>query len=184
VIINRFARDSHVPEKGDSRLEKQRFSATLERPRQKQHTGEKVMPTRKAHAIWNGTLKEGHGEMTVESGSFKVGYSFGTRFGDEKGTNPEELIGAAHAGCFSMAFSLILEQAGFQAQSIDTEANVKIEKVGEGFRITGIHLSTRGRVSGIDAARFTELAEQAKAGCPVSQALVGPTITMDAQLLE
>lgn len=140
------------------------------------------MPTRKAHAIWKGTLKEGHGEMSVESGSYKGSYSFGTRFGDEKGTNPEELIGAAHAGCFSMAFSLVLEQAGFRVQSIETEASVKLEKAGEGFRITGIHLSTRGRVPDIDAGRFTELAEQAKIGCPVSQALTGPTITLDAQL--
>lgn len=142
------------------------------------------MPTRKAHAIWKGTLKEGHGEMSVESGSYKGSYSFGTRFGEEKGTNPEELIGAAHAGCFSMAFSLLLEQAGFRAQSIETEASVKLEKAGEGFRITGIHLSTRGRVPDIDAGRFSELAEQAKIGCPVSQALTGPAITLDAQLVE
>jgi osmotically inducible protein OsmC len=141
-----------------------------------------MMPIRKANAIWNGTLKEGYGEMSVESGSYKGSYSFGTRFGDEKGTNPEELIGAAHAGCFSMAFSLLLEQAGFRAQSIETEASVKLEKAGEGFRITGIHLSTRGRVPDIDPGRFGELAEQAKIGCPVSQALTGPTITLDAQL--
>lgn len=141
------------------------------------------MPTRKAHARWNGTLKEGHGEMTVESGAYKGAYSFSTRFGDKSGTNPEELIGAANAGCFSMALSLMLEEAGFKPESIETDAAVSIEKADTGFRITRIHLSTKGRVSGIDAARFKELAEQAKTGCPVSQALAGPSITLDAELL-
>lgn len=141
------------------------------------------MPTRKAHAVWHGTLKQGHGEMSVESGAYKGSYSVGTRFGEEKGTNPEELIGAANAGCFSMAFSLMLEEAGFAGQSIETDAAVTIEKVGNGFRITRIHLSTKGRVPGIDTSRFKELAEQAKAGCPVSQALAGPSITLDAELL-
>ena len=141
------------------------------------------MPTRKAHAVWNGTLKEGQGEMSVESGAYRGAYSFGTRFEEDPGTNPEELIGAAHAGCFSMAFSLILEQAGFKAHSIETDATVSIEKVGEGFQITKVHLSTIGRVPEIDAARFKELAEKAKTGCPVSQALAGPSITMDAELV-
>lgn len=141
------------------------------------------MPTRHAHAVWNGTLKKGHGEMAVESGAFQGPYSFATRFGEEKGTNPEELIGAANAGCFSMAFSLLLEEAGFIAISIDTAAAVTLEKVGDSFRITKIHLSTQGRVPGIDAARFKALAEQAKSGCPVSQALAGVAITLDAELL-
>lgn len=141
------------------------------------------MPTRRARAIWNGTLKDGHGTMAVESGAYKGTYSFATRFGEESGTNPEELIGAANAGCFSMAFSLILEEAGFKAESIETDAAVTIERSGEGFRITRIHLSTKGRVPGINTVRFKELAEQAKAGCPVSQALAGPTITLDAELL-
>lgn len=141
------------------------------------------MPIRHAHAVWNGTLKKGSGEMAVESGAYKGPYSFATRFGDEKGTNPEELIGAANAGCFSMAFSLILEDAGFIALSIETVAAVTIEKVAEGFRITTIHLSTRGTVPGIEAARFKELAEQAKIGCPVSQALAGVTITLHAELV-
>jgi osmotically inducible protein OsmC len=140
------------------------------------------MPLRQAHAVWNGTLKEGQGEMSVESGTYKGRYSAGTRFGDEKGTNPEELIGAAHAGCFSMAFSLVLEQAGFTAQRIETDASVKIEKSEEGFSITEIHLSTKGIVPGIDSERFRELAAEAKAGCPVSRALAVPTITLDAEL--
>lgn len=141
------------------------------------------MPTRRAHAVWNGTLTKGHGEMALESGAYKGAYTFATRFGEEKGANPEELIGAAHAGCFSMALSGILEKAGFTAESIETHAAVTVEKVGEGFRITKVHLSAKGRVPGIDSSRFKDMAEQAKQGCPVSQALTGPTITMDAELL-
>ncbi len=140
------------------------------------------MPTRKAHAVWNGTLKQGHGEMAVESGSYQGVYSFGTRFGDEKGTNPEELIGAAHSGCFSMAFAGLLEESGFQPQRIETEAAVSVEKSGDGFSITTIHLSTKARVPGIDDARFKELADQAKAGCPVSRALTGVSISLEAEL--
>ncbi|HEY0635643.1 MAG TPA: OsmC family protein [Gammaproteobacteria bacterium] len=141
------------------------------------------MPTRTAHAIWRGTLKQGSGEMAVESGAYRGTYSAGTRFGDEKGTNPEELIGAANAGCFSMAFSLQLEQAGYIAESIQTEAAVTIDKSGDGYRITHIHLTMSGRVPGIDPVQFRALAEQAKEGCPVSRALAGTTITLDAELL-
>lgn len=141
------------------------------------------MPIRKAHAIWRGTLKEGHGEMSVESGAYRGQYSAGTRFGDEKGTNPEELIGAANAGCFSMAFSLLLEQAGFRAESIETDAAVSIDKSGEGYRITKVHLSTHCKVPGIDSVQFRALAEQAKEGCPVSHALAGTTIVLDAELV-
>ncbi len=141
------------------------------------------MPTRKAHAIWRGTLKEGGGEMSVESGAYRGTYSAGSRFGDAKGTNPEELIGAANAGCFSMAFSLLLEQAGYIAESIETEAAVTIDKSGDGYRITHVHLTTRARVPMDDAVQFRALAEQAKEGCPVSRALAGTTITLDAALL-
>lgn len=141
------------------------------------------MPTRKAHAVWNGTLKQGQGEMAVESGAYRGRYSAGTRFGDEAGTNPEELIGAANAGCFSMAFSLLLEQAGYSAERIETDAAVSIDKVADGYRITGIHLTTRGQVPAIDAAQFRAIAEQAKQGCPVSRALAGTTITLDATLV-
>lgn len=142
------------------------------------------MPTRKAHAIWNGTLKDGHGQMDVESGAFHGSYSFGTRFAEEKGSNPEELIGAAHAGCFSMAISGALVEAGFQPQRIETDAAVSIEKTGAGFSITAIRLSTKGRVPGIDAASFRDIAEQAKNDCPVSRALAGISISLEAELLE
>ena len=142
------------------------------------------MPVRKAHAVWNGTLKEGSGEMAGESGAVKGAYSFGTRFGDKQGSNPEELIGAAHAGCFSMALSGLLEEAGYAPQQIETDAAVKIEKQNEGFKITGIRLTTKGRVPDIDASHFDELAQQAKAGCPVSQALAGTSITLEAELVE
>lgn len=142
------------------------------------------MPTRKAHAIWNGTLKDGHGQMDVESGAFHGSYSFGTRFAEEKGTNPEELIGAAHAGCFSMAISGALVEAGFQPERIETDAAVSIEKTGAGFSITAIRLSTKGRVPGIDAASFRDIAEQAKNDCPVSRALAGISISLEAELLE
>lgn len=142
------------------------------------------MPIRKAHAVWNGTLKEGQGQMDVESGAFQGAYSFGSRFAEEKGTNPEELIGAAHAGCFSMALSGVLVEEGFQPQQIETEATVSIEQTGEGFRIASIRLSTKGRVSGIDVVRFQDLAEKAKTGCPVSRALAGTSISLEARLLE
>lgn len=141
------------------------------------------MPTRKAHAVWNGTLKDGHGELDVQSGAFKVPYSFRTRFEEEPGTNPEELIGAAHAGCFSQAFSMLLEEAGHKAESIETDAQVRIDPVDGGFKITQVHLNTRGRVPGCDAATFQEVAEKAKGGCPVSQALAGVEISMEAELL-
>ncbi|HEY0720874.1 MAG TPA: OsmC family protein [Gammaproteobacteria bacterium] len=141
------------------------------------------MPTRTAHAIWRGTLQQGRGEMSVESGAYRGEYSAGTRFGEEKGTNPEELIGAANAGCFSMAFSLLLEQAGYIAETIETDAAVTIDKSGDGYRITLVHLSVRARVPMVDAVQFRALAEQAKEGCPVSRALAGTTITLDAALL-
>jgi len=121
--------------------------------------------------------------MSVESGAYRGAYTFGKRFGDEKGTNPEELIGAANAGCFSMAFSGLLEQAGYIPESIETDAAVSIDKSGDGFRITKVHLSTHCKIPGIDPVQFRAIAEQAKAGCPVSQALAGTTITLDAELI-
>lgn len=141
------------------------------------------MPTHKAHAIWKGTLKNGSGEMSVESGTYRGTYTAAARFGSDKGTNPEELIGAANAGCFSMAFALMLEQAGHTPEFIDTDAAVTIDKVGDGYRITKVHLTTRCKVPGIDPVQFRDLAEQAKAGCPVSQALAGTTIVLDAELV-
>ena len=141
------------------------------------------MAIRKAAASWEGTLVKGKGTVEVESGIFKSPYSFNTRFGDEKGTNPEELIGAAHAACYSMALSFMLEQNGFTPVKISTEANVSIDKAGDGFRITKILLVTRGDVPGIDEEIFLKFAGEAKTGCPVSQALAATPIELDAALL-
>jgi osmotically inducible protein OsmC len=122
--------------------------------------------------------------MKLGSGAFEGKYSFGTRFEEAPGTNPEELIGAAHAGCYSMAFSAMLGGAGFTPKSIKTEAKVHIEKVGEGFAITRIQLACQGNVPGIDEGKFKEIAEAAKKGCPVSKALAGVQIELDAKLVK
>src|SRR6184192_3035513 len=127
------------------------------------------MPTRKADATWNGNLKEGKGEFNGSSGAVKGPYSFGTRFENSPGTNPEELIAAAHAGCFSMALAAGLGKAGFEPQRISTTADVTLEKVGEGFKITKITLHSQARVPTIDEKQFREIAEKTKTGCPVSQ---------------
>jgi osmotically inducible protein OsmC len=137
---------------------------------------------RKATAIWRGSLKEGQGSISTESGALKeTQYSFATRFEQSKGTNPEELIAAAHAGCFSMAFSLLLGEAGFTPERIDTTATVTIEWSGKGFAITTVHLDVHARIPGIDQKSFEKAANDAKAGCPVSKVL-NAEITMDATL--
>ncbi len=137
---------------------------------------------RKASAVWQGDLKSGHGTISSESGVLDQSpYSFGTRFEQAKGTNPEELIGAAHAGCFSMAFSLNLAQAGFPPDRVATEATVSFDKTEAGFTITAIHLDVHAKVPGIDQAKFEECAKAAKAGCPVSRVLKAE-ITMSAVL--
>lgn len=141
------------------------------------------MPARKAEAVWEGGLMDGKGRMKLGSGAFEGSYSFRTRFEEEKGTNPEELIGAAHAGCFSMALSAGLGKAGYKPRSIHTTAAVFLEKVGEGFSITRIELNTEASVPGIDAAAFKEQAEKAKIGCPVSKALAGSQILLNAKLV-
>lgn len=129
------------------------------------------MPVRIADAVWEGNLMEGAGKMKLGSGAYEGPYSFKSRMQEGVGTNPEELIGAAHAGCFSMAFSGQLTGAGFAPTRIHTTAHVTFEKLDAGFTITRIVLDTEGQVPGIDAARFQELAEAAKKGCPVSRAL-------------
>jgi lipoyl-dependent peroxiredoxin len=140
------------------------------------------MAVRKARAVWEGTLKEGKGTMETWDGKIKGGYSFTSRFENGTGTNPEELLGAAHAGCFSMAFSLMLENAGFPPKRIVTGADVTIENTGQGFAITSIKLSTEADVPRIDAAEFNKIAEQAKRECPVSKALSGvPRIELVAK---
>ncbi len=140
------------------------------------------MIDRKAEARWEGTLREGKGKIRLGSGAFEGPYSFGTRFEGAQGTNPEELLGAAHAGCFTMALSLMLTLAGHPPASLDTTATVHLDKVGEGFSITGIDLATKGRVPGTDAATFQRLANDAKEKCIVSRALSVP-IRLEAVFL-
>jgi osmotically inducible protein OsmC len=136
----------------------------------------------KASAQWKGSLKEGSGTLSTGSGALvDKPYSFRTRFEGEPGTNPEELVGAAHAGCFSMAFSMILGNAGFTAESIDTVATVALEPKDGGFAVTSSHLDVTAKIPGIDDAKFQELAGAAKAGCPISK-LLNAEITMDAKL--
>ena len=139
---------------------------------------------RKASALWKGTLKDGKGTISTESGVLSdTQYSFATRFADGKDTNPEELIAAAHAGCFTMALSLILGETKLTAQHLETTAEVTLEKVADGFAITAVHLILKGKVPGADQARFEELAGKAKAGCPVSK-LLNAKITLDATLVD
>lgn len=140
------------------------------------------MAKRTASAIWRGTLKEGNGTVKLGSGAFEGQYSFASRFEEGSGTNPEELIGAAHAGCFSMALAAGLTKAGFKPASINTNASVSLEKVGEAFKITRIELTTVAEVADIDESTFMEQAETAKKNCPVSQALAGTEISLNATL--
>jgi osmotically inducible protein OsmC len=138
---------------------------------------------RTASAHWAGGLKDGKGSVSTQSGVLKdTAYSFSTRFEDGKGTNPEELIAAAHAGCFSMALSAELGKAGLTADSIDTNAELTMEKTDAGFTITAIHLAVVVKMPGADPQKFNESAQNAKKGCPVSRVL-NASITMDAKLL-
>ncbi|MBY0310747.1 MAG: OsmC family protein [Phycisphaerales bacterium] len=137
---------------------------------------------RTAQARWNGTIKEGSGSLTAPGGALKnTPYSFASRFESGAGTNPEELIAAAHAGCFSMAFSLFLQNAGFPPESIETSAALSLEQQGGGFTITAIHLDVHARIPKIDDATFQRVAAEAKANCPVSKVL-NAKITMTAKL--
>jgi osmotically inducible protein OsmC len=140
------------------------------------------MPVRTASAKWNGSLQEGEGTMALGSGAYEGPFSFRSRFQDGDGTNPEELIGAAHAGCFSMALSAVLGEGGHTPDSIETSAKVTFDTGEGGPKISRIDLTTRGRVPGLDEAGFKEAAENAKANCPVSRALTGVEITLDAAL--
>ena len=138
---------------------------------------------RKASAVWRGALRDGKGSIATESGVLReTQYSFGTRFENGVGTNPEELIAAAHAGCFSMALSGQLGSAGLTADRIETTATVTLEKTDAGFTITSVHLDVSAAVPGADAQRFAKAANDAKVGCPVSRVL-NAAITMDAKLL-
>ena len=136
-----------------------------------------------ASAIWQGDLKKGKGQLSTESGALKANpYGFNTRFEGQPGTNPEELIGAAHAGCFSMALSMILGEAGLTADRIDTIAEVTLDKQPDGFAITAVHLILKAKVPGASEQQFLELANKAKAGCPVSKVL-NAEISLDATLV-
>jgi osmotically inducible protein OsmC len=146
--------------------------------------GGKKMATRTGSAVWEGTLKQGKGSMKLASGAFEGPYSFSSRFESGAGTNPEELIGAAEAGCFSMALSFNLEKAGHPAKRVSTTAAVKLEPADTGFKITSIDLKTEADVPGIDEAKFREQAELTKKTCPVSVALTGTQINLDAKLLK
>ena len=141
------------------------------------------MPTRTGKGRWEGTLKEGKGTVSFGDGAFEGPYSFGSRFESGKGTNPEELLAAAHAACFSMAFSGGLTTAGHVPDYVESVAHVTVEKDGAGFTITKSHIVSKARVPGIDQDAFQKAAEDAKKGCPVSKSLAGVEITLDATLV-
>jgi osmotically inducible protein OsmC len=138
---------------------------------------------RKSEARWNGDLKSGKGTVKLGSGAFEGQYSFTSRFESGTGTNPEELLGAAHAGCFSMALAHALATAGHTATSVTTTATVHLTKSDAGFSISGIDLVTRGQVPGLSPAEFAKFAEDTKTGCIVSRALAAVPMTLDAQLI-
>jgi osmotically inducible protein OsmC len=141
------------------------------------------MAIRTASAVWNGGLKDGKGALKLGSGAWEGKYSFATRFEEEPGSNPEELIGAAHAGCFSMALSGALGKAGFAARRIATEARVHLSLGEGGFSITRIELHCQAEVPGIEPGKFAEIAQAAKQGCPVSRALAAVPIELEARLV-
>lgn len=140
------------------------------------------MPERSAEATWQGNLPDGNGTMRLQSGAYEGAYSFRSRFEDGAGSNPEELIAAAHAGCFSMALSNVLADDGYDPESVDTTANVTLQTLEDGPAITQIHLTTEASVPNIDDDTFQQLAQTAKEECPVSKALAGTEITVDASL--
>jgi osmotically inducible protein OsmC len=138
---------------------------------------------RSASAVWKGGLRDGKGTVSTESGVLtNTPYNFRMRFENEKGTNPEELVAAAHAACFSMALSMILGQAGMTAESIETKATVSLDQVGDGFAVTSSHLETTVKIPNADTAAFEKAVAAAKTGCPISK-LLNATITLDAKLI-
>jgi lipoyl-dependent peroxiredoxin len=144
---------------------------------------EEIMVSRQSSAVWEGNLKQGRGKMKLASGAYEGPYTFLSRFEQGQGTNPEELIGAAHAGCFSMKFAGDLSQKGYVPKSIKTTAAVTLDIVAGAAQITGIKLQTEVDLPGIDEKLFLEIAENAKATCPVSKALAATPITLEAKLL-
>lgn len=141
------------------------------------------MATRKANAVWEGGLQDGKGKVALGSGAFEGNYSFKSRFEEGSGTNPEELIGAAHAGCYSMALSVALEQAGYSPERVSTEARVHLVKDGDGFAINKIDLITEAKIPEISEEDFQAQAKAAKENCPVSKVLAGADISLSAKLL-
>lgn len=142
------------------------------------------MPVRMSEAVWEGDLKSGKGTMKLGSGAWQGAYSFASRFQDAGGTNPEELIGAAHAGCYSMALSHGLAMAGHTPKRVHTSAKVHLEKAGEGFRISQIDLSVEAQVPGLDQPAFLTFAEDAKQNCPVSKLVTGAKVQLEAKLVQ
>ena len=140
------------------------------------------MPTRKATAVWEGGLREGKGTLRGESGQLDSAYNFGSRFAEGAGTNPEELLAAAEAGCFSMALAASLERNGTPAERVETHAACTVDKVGDGFGITSITLRTRARVPGVDRDTFMRMADETKQTCIVSRALASVDIQLEAEL--
>jgi lipoyl-dependent peroxiredoxin len=143
---------------------------------------EDLMPVRQAQAEWLGNFARGSGTMAFGSGAFEGAYTAGSRFEEEEGTNPEELIAAAHAGCYSMALALALSEAGHAPESVQTTAEIHLDKDDGGFSITRSELSTEVKVDGLDEGEFQKLASEAKEGCPVSRALGAIEIGLDAKL--
>lgn len=141
------------------------------------------MPTRTSHAQWKGTLHAGNGTVALGSGAFEGPYSFASRFEDAAGTNPEELIGAAHAGCFAQYLALLLEKEGFDPESIDADAHVTIDQVDGKPTITSSKLTVSAKVPGLDRTAFERHAQAAKTDCPVAKALTGTEITLEADLV-
>jgi len=141
------------------------------------------MPVRTSEAEWQGNLQQGKGTIKLGSGAFEGKYSFSSRFEEEPGTNPEELVGAAHAGCFSMFLAAVLSRQGYIPKRVHTTAQVRLERVGDGFKITRIQLNTEAEVPGIDEQTFQEAAATSKKNCPISQALAATDIEMQAKLV-
>ncbi len=144
------------------------------------NTPEEIIRAATVH--WEGDVARGKGSIKTESGLVSAGYSFGTRFSNDPGTNPEELLGASHAACFTMALSAAMTRAGHPPASIDSQAHVHLHRIPEGYEISRIDLSTTVRAEGLDAAQFAELANGAKEGCPISKALRAVPMTLDARL--
>ena len=141
------------------------------------------MPTREANAVWNGKLQDGKGTVKLGSGAFEGSYTVPSRFESGNGTNPEELLGASHAGCYSMQLAAFLSEAGFEPESVETTAKVTLDKDGDGFSISKIALHTKAKVPDIDESTFMEHANKAKTNCPISKALSATDISLDASLI-